>query len=46
VRTADGVPPREINPLSPKYRLQVELWKKLPLWLANRLGPPIARGLG
>ncbi len=46
VRTADGAPPREINPLSPKYRLQVAAWKKLPLWLANRLGPPIARGLG
>jgi FemAB-related protein (PEP-CTERM system-associated) len=46
VRTADGAAPREINPLSPKYRLQVELWKRLPLWLANRLGPPIARGLG
>lgn len=37
---------RETNPLSPKYRLQVAAWKKLPLWLANRLGPPIARGLG
>jgi len=37
---------RETNPLSPKYRLQVALWKKLPLWAANRLGPPIARGLG
>jgi FemAB-related protein (PEP-CTERM system-associated) len=46
VRAADGAAPREINPLNPKYRLQVELWKKLPLWLANRLGPPIARGLG
>jgi FemAB-related protein (PEP-CTERM system-associated) len=46
VRTADGSSPREINPLSPKYRLQITLWKKLPLWLANRLGPPIARGLG
>jgi FemAB-related protein (PEP-CTERM system-associated) len=46
VRTEDGAAAREINPLSPRYRLQVELWKKLPLWLANRLGPPIARGLG
>lgn len=45
-RAANGVPPREINPLSPKYRLQVAAWKRLPLWLANRLGPPIARGLG
>jgi FemAB-related protein (PEP-CTERM system-associated) len=46
VRTPDGSTPREINPLSPKYRLQIALWKKLPLWAANRLGPPIARGLG
>jgi FemAB-related protein (PEP-CTERM system-associated) len=37
---------RETNPTSAKYRLQVAAWKKLPLWLANRLGPPIARGLG
>jgi len=44
--TAAGEHPREINPLSPRYRLQVAAWKKLPLWLANRVGPPIARGLG
>ena len=37
---------RDANPLSPRYRLQVALWRRLPLWLANRLGPPIARGLG
>jgi FemAB-related protein (PEP-CTERM system-associated) len=37
---------RDTNPLSAKYRLQVALWKKLPLAVANRLGPPIARGLG
>ena len=46
VRTADGAAPREINPLDPKYRLKIALWRKLPLWAANRLGPPIARGLG
>ncbi|GGO98067.1 FemAB family XrtA/PEP-CTERM system-associated protein [Stakelama pacifica] len=45
-RASDGGEPRKINPLSPKYRLQVAAWKKLPLWLANRIGPPIARGLG
>jgi FemAB-related protein (PEP-CTERM system-associated) len=45
-RTADGAPPRSVNPLDPKYRLQVETWKKLPLWLANRVGPWIAQGLG
>ena len=46
VRTADGAEAREVNPLSPRYRTQVAVWKKLPLWLANRLGPPLARGLG
>lgn len=36
---------RDINPLSAKYRLQVALWKRLPLAVANRLGPLVARGL-
>lgn len=45
-RTTDGRPPREINPLNPKYRLQVAAWQRLPLRLANRIGPMIARGLG
>lgn len=39
-------PKRETNPLDPRYRLKIALWQKLPLWLANRLGPPIAKGLG
>jgi len=46
VRTSDGAEVRDVNPLSPKYRAQIAMWKKLPLWLANRLGPPLARGLG
>lgn len=44
--TADGAEPRDVNPLSPKYRLQIALWQRLPLPIANRLGPWIARGLG
>ncbi len=43
---AGGEAPRDINPLNPKYRMQVALWQKLPLSLANRIGPMIARGLG
>ncbi len=46
VRTADGEEARDVNPMSPKYRLQVALWQKLPLSVANRLGPMIAKGLG
>ncbi len=37
---------RVINPLDPKYSRKVQLWQKLPLFVANRLGPMIARGLG
>lgn len=45
-RAAPGMEPRDINPLSPQYQRKVALWKKLPLPLANRIGPFIARGLG
>ncbi|WP_340316791.1 FemAB family XrtA/PEP-CTERM system-associated protein [Rhizorhabdus argentea] len=45
-RTAERQEPREINPLNPRYRLQIALWQRLPLSVANRLGPWIARGLG
>jgi len=34
------------NPLSPKYRLFVAGWKRLPLPVANVLGPHVVRGLG
>lgn len=46
VRTADTAMAREVNPLSPKYRLKIAAWRRVPLWAANLLGPPIARGLG
>jgi len=45
-RAPDGQAPRDINPLSARYRLQVAAWKRLPLWVANRMGPVISRGLG
>lgn len=37
---------REVNPLNPKYALMVKTWQRLPLPVANRLGPWISRGLG
>jgi len=36
----------EVNPLNPKYRLLIKLWQRMPLVLANRIGPLIARNLG
>lgn len=34
-----------INPLNPRYRLLIAIWRKLPLALSNRLGPRISRNL-
>lgn len=36
----------DINPLNPKYRLFVSAWSRLPLPVANFVGPHIARQLG
>ncbi|MGQ0558186.1 MAG: FemAB family XrtA/PEP-CTERM system-associated protein [Sphingosinicella sp.] len=46
VRTENGEAGRHVNPLDPRYRFRVALWQRAPLWLANRVGPLIARGLG
>jgi FemAB-related protein (PEP-CTERM system-associated) len=36
----------ENNPLNPKYRLMIATWKRLPLFVANRLGPLVVRSIG
>jgi FemAB-related protein (PEP-CTERM system-associated) len=46
VRTADGAEPRDVNPNSPKYKAKIAMWQKLPLPIANLIGPWIAKGLG
>lgn len=40
----DSVP--QNNPANAKYRLMIEAWKRLPLPVANWLGPHIVRHLG
>jgi len=45
-RMAGGAKIPENNPNNPKYRAFIALWKKLPLPIANILGPPLVRGLG
>lgn len=40
----DTVP--QNNPLNPKYRAFIALWRRLPLPVANALGPLIVRNLG
>jgi len=43
--TAPGAPPRNIDPTDASYSRKIEMWKKLPLPIANLAGPWIARGL-
>ena len=46
VRLAPGAAVPEVNPLNPKFRLFIAAWKRLPLPVANLLGPRIVRGVG
>lgn len=34
------------NPTNPKYRLLIKVWQRLPLSVANRVGPLLVRHLG
>jgi len=43
---APGARMPENNPLNPKYRMLIAAWKRMPLPLANLLGPRIVRGIG
>ena len=40
----DAVP--QNNPSNARYRLLIEAWRRLPLAVANRVGPLVVRGLG
>jgi FemAB-related protein (PEP-CTERM system-associated) len=44
LRAGEAIP--DLNPLNPKYRMFIAGWKKLPLPVANAVGPLIVRGLG
>ena len=45
-RLKAGARPPEHNPTNPKYRLMISAWRRLPLPVANAVGPFIVRGLG
>jgi FemAB-related protein (PEP-CTERM system-associated) len=46
VLVAPGGTMPEVNPLNPKYRLMIAAWKRLPVPVANVLGPYLVRGAG
>jgi FemAB-related protein (PEP-CTERM system-associated) len=45
-RLAPGASIPDNNPNNPKYKLMIAAWKRLPLPIANAIGPHIVRGLG
>ena len=42
--TSDTMP--DVSPMNPRYRLMINAWSKLPLPVANLIGPYLARSLG
>ena len=44
--TAPGAEARDADPTSSRHAARIAFWRRLPLPVANLLGPSIARGLG
>jgi FemAB-related protein (PEP-CTERM system-associated) len=42
----DGASLPDNNPTNPKFKLMIAAWRKLPIQVANVIGPHIVRGLG
>jgi FemAB-related protein (PEP-CTERM system-associated) len=45
-RLRDGARVPQNNPLNPKYRRLIAVWRRLPRGVANAIGPHIVRNLG
>jgi serine/alanine adding enzyme len=41
----NGLKPPELNPHNPKYRLAINIWKRLPVSLTRLIGPSIVKNL-
>jgi FemAB-related protein (PEP-CTERM system-associated) len=35
----------QLNVDNPKYKLAIQVWQKLPLWVTRLIGPPLARSI-
>ena len=35
----------DARPDNPKYQRMIQVWQKLPVWLTEKIGPPIVRGI-
>ncbi|MCP5366087.1 MAG: FemAB family PEP-CTERM system-associated protein [Hyphomicrobiales bacterium] len=45
-RMRSGGPLPDVNPNNPKYKLMIDVWRRLPLPVANAIGPMIGRQVG
>jgi FemAB-related protein (PEP-CTERM system-associated) len=45
-RLSPGTSMPDLNPLNPRFRMFIAVWKRLPLAFTTRLGPSIVRGIG
>ena len=43
LRDSEEIP--QLHPANPKFRTAVAVWRKLPVWMANRIGPQIVKNL-
>ncbi len=43
--TADNQPAAATRPDSPKFKLMIAVWQRLPVWLTRVIGPPVIRHL-
>ena len=43
LRDSDELP--ELNPNNPKYKFAIKMWQKLPVPVANAVGPALVRNL-
>lgn len=41
----EGTSLPQLNPSNPKYRTMIKVWQRLPLAVANYVGPKIVRGI-
>lgn len=43
--TPPGTEPKGTSPDSPKFRLMIAIWQRLPVWLTRLIGPAIVKNL-
>ena len=34
-----------LNPDNPKYRMMINIWKRLPVWVTKLIGPPVVKSI-